>query len=67
MSRPSGILPAETFSNCHRPRLRPELRWKRRRERAELAELALASLSEQTEPGRSLELEHWRRSRLALV
>src|SRR5437879_13676491 len=54
-------------SNCHRQRLRPELRWKRPPEWAERAELALVSLLERMGPGRPLELEHWRRSRLALV
>ena len=55
------------FSNCHRQRLKLELRWKRRAERVELAELALGLQLEQMAPGRLLELEHWRCSRLALV
>src|SRR5205807_9320447 len=54
-------------SNCHRQRLRPELRWKRPPEQAERAELALVSLLERMGRGRPLELEHWRRWRLALV
>src|SRR6266699_5666726 len=41
----------EMSSNCRRPRLRPELRWKYRRERAWQAELALALRLEQTKPG----------------
>jgi hypothetical protein len=55
------------FSNCHRLRLKPELHWKRREERVELAELAPASLLEQRGPARRLELEHWTYSRLAVV
>jgi hypothetical protein len=55
------------FSNYHRLRLKPELHWKRREERVELAELAPASLLEQKGPARPLGLEHWRHSRLAVV
>ena len=55
------------FSNCPRPHLKRELHWKRRVERVELAELALGLPLEQMAPGRLLELEHWRCSRVALV
>jgi hypothetical protein len=55
------------FSSCPRPRLKRELRWKRRAERVELAELAPGLPLEQMAPGRLLELEHWRCWRLALV